>query len=377
MGKGEGFSRLGVQRGIRNIFVSEYFILILSVLIFLIAWAVIPNIANGQSLMNMLDNILPLFIIVIGQMFVLMLGGIDLSQTSIVGITSVIGAIFMTNSCAEARFGGSVLWGRLIGPDGGPMANSPWATPVAILIMIIVGVGIGLLNGWLISRFNMQPFMVTLIIQQLFLSLGVWLTQSFNIVGLPESFVLIGRGKLFGTVPYSLFIAVIVGILALLLLRKTVFGKWIVATGENKSAAEISGVPTRKMYLLAYAISGLTCVIAAIIYSGRLQQGSPTLSKAMLMDIVGAAVIGGVSMFGGKGKLKYAIIGCIFFTLLSTVLNMLRLSTFVVDIVKGLFILVAALLDVIRIRMSQKTFVMDAQERQTEQAGTVCANGKE
>lgn len=377
MGKGERGGGLGIKRGIRNIFVSEYFILILSVLIFLIAWAVIPNIANSQSLMNMLDNILPLFIIVIGQMFVLMLGGIDLSQTSIVGITSVIGAIFMTNSCAEARFGGSVLWGKLIGPDGGPMANSPWATPVAILIMVAVGVGIGILNGWLISRFKMQPFMVTLIIQQLFLSLGVWLTQSFNIVGLPDSFIQIGRGKLFGMIPYSLFIAVVVGALALFILRKTVYGKWILATGENQRAAQVSGVPTGKMYILAYAISGFTCVIAAIIYSGRLQQGSPTLSKAMLMDVVGAAVIGGVSMFGGKGKLKYAIIGCIFFTLLSTVLNMLRLSTFVVDIVKGLFILIAALLDVVRLRMSQKSFAADVQEKLTEQTGTVCANGKE
>lgn len=355
-----------VKTGLKSVFLSEYFILILSVLIFLVAWIVIPNIASIQSLSNMLDNILPLFILVVGQMFVLMVGGIDLSQTAIVGITSVFGAIFLTNSCNPDRFFQSPLWGILINEDGGPMANSPFAIPVAIIVMLAIGISIGLFNGWLIGRFKMQSFMVTLIMMQLVFSLGVWMTQSFNIVSMPEAYIEIGRGKLFGVIPYALFLALFVGLLAFLLLRRTVYGKWVLATGENQKAAQVAGVPVIKMYMLSFMISGICCVIASVIYSGRLQQGSPTLSRAMLLDIIGAVVIGGVSMFGGKGKIMYAIIGCIFFTLLGTLLNMLKLSTFVVDIVKGLFILIAVLLDVIRLRMSQSTLVVEEQEKTPE-----------
>ena len=135
-----------LKERLRRIFLSEYFILILSVLIFLVAWSVIPNIANLRSLQNMLENIIPLFILVVGQMFVLMLGGIDLTQTSIVGITSVFGAIFLTNSCDPARFGNAPIWGILINEDGGPMANSQFAIPVAIIVMLVIGILIGLLN---------------------------------------------------------------------------------------------------------------------------------------------------------------------------------------------------------------------------------------
>ena len=152
-------------------------------------------------------------------------------------------------------------------------------------------------------------------------------------------------------------------------MSKSKTGKWIYAAGENPEATRISGVPTDRMIITAYVLSGLFCAIASVIYSGRLQQGSPTMTRAMLMDIIGAAVIGGTSMFGGKGKVGWVLIGCVFFTLLSSVLNMLKLSAFIVDIVKGLIILVAALLDVVRTRMSEAQDMTDTNVISIDKAG--------
>ena len=337
-----------------RMFLSQYFILILSILIFLVMWPVNPNIASPRALMNILENLLPLFIIAIGQMYVLIIGdgGIDLSQPSIIGMTSVIGAIFLTNSVNELKLGSSVLWGTLLGPDGGPFANSPLATPVAILIMIIIGVLIGSINGFCIAKFKMPPFMVTLVTKELFLYIAIWLTQSFNITGLPDSFIEIGRGSIW-TIPYVLIIAAVMGVIASIILKRTVLGKWLYATGINSRTARVSGVPTNRVIIFAYAFSGFCCAVGSIIYSGRLLQGSPTLCRAMLLDIIGATVIGGTSMFGGRGRVSGVLIGCLFFALMGTVLNLLRLSPFIINMVKGLFILTVALLDVIRLRRSE------------------------
>ena len=330
-------------------------------------WPIIPNIANGRTLINMVNNLLPLFILAVGQMYVLIVAGIDLAQPSIVGLTSVVGAIIMTEAVDKARFGSSPLWGSIIGPDGGPLAGSPMAVPVAILAMLLVGAFIGFLNGFFITRFRMPDFMVTLVFQMLFLYLAIWMTQSFNIVSLPKAFIEIGNGSI-GFIPYALIIALIVGVVSYLMLNRSKTGRWLYATGENRSASKISGVPINKVVIKAYVISGICCAIASVIYSGRLRQGSPTMSRNMLMDIIGAAVIGGTSMFGGKGKVGWVLIGCVFFTLLSTVLNMLKLNTFIVDIVKGLFILFAAMFDVIRTRMAASQSTM-ADDGSLEKAG--------
>ena len=196
---------------IKELFLSQYFILILSLVIFGLMTIINPKIAGSRSLTNMLNNLLPLFIMAVGQMFVLIVAGIDLAQPSIVGLTSVLGAVLMTNSVNEARFGSSVLWGTVLGPDGGPLANTAAAVPVAIIVMLLVGMSVGLLSGLFITKFKMAPFMVTLVFQQLFLYLAIWLTQSFNIIGLPESFINIGR-KGIGVIPYALIIAAVVGV---------------------------------------------------------------------------------------------------------------------------------------------------------------------
>jgi ribose/xylose/arabinose/galactoside ABC-type transport system permease subunit len=137
-----------------------------------------------------------------------------------------------------------------------------------------------------------------------------------------------------------------------LLLSRTVFGRQVYAVGNNAKAAEISGVPVRRIVIAVFMIAGFCAAVAGMLYSARLEGGRPTIGGgSLLLDIIGATVIGGTSLAGGKGKITWTFIGVVFFVLLSNTLNYMRLSAFHIDVVKGVIILAAALLDVLRTRI--------------------------
>ncbi len=124
------------------------------------------------------------------------------------------------------------------------------------------------------------------------------------------------------------------------------------AVGANRKAAEISGVPVRRIIVLVFVLSSVCATVGAVLYSARLEAGRPTLGEGtFLLDVIGATVIGGTSLFGGKGKVLWTVFGVLFFVLLSNTLNLMNLSTFHIDMVKGGVILAAALLDVARSRV--------------------------
>ena len=147
-------------------------------------------------------------------------------------------------------------------------------------------------------------------------------------------------------------IAVAVALAAHTLLNRTVFGRQVFAIGANRRAAEISGVPVRRVIVAVFTISALCATVGAILYSTRLEAGRPTLGEGnFLLDVIGATVIGGTSLFGGKGKIIWTVFGVLFFVLLSNTLNLMNLSSFHIDMVKGAVIVAAALLDVLRTRL--------------------------
>src|SRR5262245_24603104 len=186
----------GVAGLARRLLLSEYFILYLTVVYFVCMATVFPDLASPRNLSNQLSNVWPLLAVAIGQTFVVIVGGIDLSQGAVMGFVSVVGAAVMTTAVDPALLGGSPLWGYLIDESGGLLAGSSWAVPVAIGVMLAVGLLIGFVNGTLISRFRMPAFMVTLIALMLFSSTAVWLTQSQNLVNLPAEFNRLGAGDI-------------------------------------------------------------------------------------------------------------------------------------------------------------------------------------
>ena len=328
-----------------RLFFSEYMIFVLTALYFL-AMAVLSILRvapegylSSANFANLLSRALPLFILAIGETFVLITAGIDLSITSVVVLSSVVGASIMTG-------------------DGGLLAGSPLAVPIGIAAMLATGLALGSANGAAITLLRMPPFIVTLTTMMFFNGFAVWLTRSQSIMNLPDGFNMLGQGAKYRvgsflvTVPWPLLVASSAAVAAHLVLGRTVAGRWLYAIGHNARAARLSGVPVRRTILFAYLASGACAATASVLYSARLETGSPTLvPTTILLDVIGAAVIGGTSLFGGKGKILGTLCGVLLITVIDNSLEMLNFQPFTIMIVKGSVILCAALLDTARNRL--------------------------
>jgi ribose/xylose/arabinose/galactoside ABC-type transport system permease subunit len=340
----------GARDLLRRILMSEYLILYLCLLLFAALYFVIPVIATPYNLSNLFSNIWPLFAVAIGQTFVLILAGIDLSQGAVISLTSVIGAAFIATAVDPVIFAKSPLWGVLLFDNGALLAGSPIGIPVAILAMMVVGLLVGLFNGLAVAFARIPPFMVTLVASMFCGAFAIFLVKSENIINLPPEFTGIGDDA--GFFSAAMIIAVTLAIVAQLVLSRTVFGRWLYAIGTNPRAAVVSGVPARRVIVMTYMFSGFCAAIASVIYSSRMGMGRPTLGDPLLLDIIGGAVIGGTSLAGGKGKIIWTFFGVVFLSLLGNALSLLNVPFFYIEIVKGSIILFAALIDVLRRRLN-------------------------
>jgi ribose/xylose/arabinose/galactoside ABC-type transport system permease subunit len=335
----------------RRLLMSEYFIFYLCVALFAVLIPFIPVIATPYNLSNLFSNIWPLFAVAIGQTFVLIIAGIDLSQGAIISLTSVIGASLIATKVDPAVFGESPIWGKLLFEDGAILSHSSLGLPIALLAMLAIGLLIGFINGSIIAYARIPAFMVTLVSQIFFAALAIYFVKSENIINLPKGFTTIGADS--GLLSIPLVITVALAVFAHFVLSRTIFGKWLYAIGTNMRASIVSGVPQRKVIILTYMFSGFCAAVASIIYSSRMEMGRPTLGAPFLLDIVGGAVIGGSSLSGGKGKVVWTLFGVLFLSLLGNALSLLNVPFFWIEIVKGSVILMAALIDVTRTRLLQ------------------------
>ncbi len=359
-----------IGRWTARVFLSDYFVLYVSLAYVLALAPFLPTLTNPANLANILSNIWPLLVVAVGQTFVLIIAGIDLSQGALIGLASVVGAMLIATGADPNVLGNAPLWGAVLTADGGPLAGVPWGVGLGIIAMLATGLLVGIVNGVSVAYLRMPPFMVTLVGLIAISAFALWLTQSNNIRPLPEGFTELGGGDLvsvylgeketpqiprreiYSFITWPAVIAIAIAVAAHLLLSRTVFGRWVYAIGANRRAAEISGVPVRRVVVAVFVISALCAAAAAILYSARLEAGRPTLGAgAFLLDVIGAVVIGGTSLFGGKGKILWTVFGVLFFVLLSNTLNLMNLSSFHIDMVKGCVIIAAAMLDVLRTRL--------------------------
>ncbi len=341
----------GLGAFFRRVLASDYFVLYLTILYVLCLSPWIPYFWSEGNLIDILSNTWPLLVIAVGQTFVLIVGGIDLSQTAVLALVSIVGAALICTSLEPDIFAKCVMWGRLVGEDGGLLAHSTIGLVLAIAVMLICGLAVGFINGVSTAVFKMPAFMVTLVTMMLFSAVALYLAGSENIMHLPDNFIMLGEAYDILSIPMA--IALAAAILAHVLLRKTHFGMQVYAVGTNPVASRISGVPVRKIIILAFMISGLCAAIGSILYTARMEMGRPTLGATMLLDVVGANVIGGVSLSGGKGKIIGTAFGALFFVILANTLSFLNLSFYTIDLAKGLVIFGAASLDVVRSRIAR------------------------
>ncbi len=287
----------------------------------------VPGFATGENAANVWVSMLPLLVVATGQTIVLITGGIDLSVTSIIALSSIAGAALITG-------------------DGGPLSGSLFAIPVAISAMLVVGAAVGWLNGWCTAKLKMPPFIVTLTTMMFFSGLAVWCTQSESIYNLPADFLFLGQNVWAATA-----ITAVVAICVQVVLSRSLLGQSLRAVGGNSRTAEVSGVHVARVTVIAYVLSGVCAAIASILITAQLETGSPVQWENNLLDIIGATVIGGTSLYGGRGSVLWTASGVLLLTLIDNSLNLMGLSYFVIMIAKGGVILVAALLDTLRHRV--------------------------
>lgn len=257
----------------------------------------------------------------IGMTFVLIGGGIDLSIPPVMATSAILGVMYMAN-------GGNSF--------------------VAFLIMIGTGMLCGLINGFAIAYLNMIPFVVTFSMQMITFGFSMWITNSTGVTGMNPAFqdtVLFNIGGF----ALPIFVMVLIMIAAQLFLKKSYIGRWLYRSGTNVKMAEVSGIPAKRTIFVTYLISGAMAGLAGVILSARMNSASATFGEdTIVMDIVGAAVVGGASTNGGVGTAFGAVFGAIFITIISNFTNMLHLSYNTTLVIKGALIIVFVALDMIK-----------------------------
>jgi len=292
---------------------------------------------TSNNLTNILVHSAVLGIMVIGQSFTLITGNFDLSAESTIGLTAVVGAFLLTAAGEPSNGSGLFL--------------SPFLT---VLVMLGLGLLIGEVNGLLITKLRMNNFVVTLSTMIVVRGLAFLLTHGKTVTHLPDSFKVLGHGSL-GPVPLSVIVVVAAFAVASVFTRGTRFGRDLYAVGGNRDAALASGIDPDRRILQVYLISGALAAFAAWIELGRLGVGATRIGEGMIFEVQAAAVIGGISLFGGRGTMLGALGGVLLLSSINAGLNLMQVSGFAIDMVRGIVILAAMLLDAQKVRYRQRT----------------------
>jgi ribose/xylose/arabinose/galactoside ABC-type transport system permease subunit len=303
-------------RKVKNL-LQKFGLLMVILFLVLIMSLVKPVFISSENIINVLRQVSINGVLAIGITFVIMTGGIDLSIGSIVAITAVI-----TGSLLEKGYG----------------------VAASISISMTAALAFGLFNGLLIAVGGLPPFIATLANMTIARGFALVYANGRNFVIVHEDFLRIGKGSIFG-IPIPIWILLAVCILAYIVLNFTVFGRHIYAFGGNRQAAKLAGVRTRLVEISAYMITGLLSGLAAIILASRTSAGQPTAGTGYELDAIAAAAIGGISMVGGSGTIGGTIMGFIIIGVMLNSLTLLNVSSFYQQIVKGIIIIVAVMLD--------------------------------
>lgn len=283
------------------------------------------TVTNGWNVMRQISvNIC----IATGMTLVILTAGIDLSVGSVLALCGAITASLLKNGIEipsqNLYIGFTLLGGVLAG--------------------ILVGSVLGLFNGWTITKFKVPPFVATLAVLTIARGLTMLWTKGFPISGLGDNFAFIGTGWFLG-IPLPVWISGIIVLIAVFITKKTRFGRYIYAIGGNESAARLSGIKINKVKIAVYAIAGALAAIGGIIVTSRLDSAQPNAGITYELDAIAAVVIGGTSLSGGKGSIWGTVLGAIIIGVLNNGLVLLDVSPFWQQVVKGLVILVAVIID--------------------------------
>ncbi len=290
-------------------------------------WLYEPRVLSSSNLYNVFRNAAFLAVIAAGQMLVMVTGGFDLSVGGTAALSSVVGAIVMTMISA-------------VYPDADLLVISG-----GVLAGLGTGLVVGLANGIAVALFNAPAFMVTLGMLSVVTGAAMYLTAGAPIYGLPELFTrTFARGTLF-EVSNLIWICAAVLVAVLALQSYLPFGRHIRAVGGNRHAAHLSGISTSATIIAAYAASGVLAATVGVLLMARLGSGQSTAGLDLMLQSIAVAVVGGVSLRGGYGRIERVAVAALFFAVIGNGMNLVRLDSRYQPIVIGVVIIVATLME--------------------------------
>lgn len=280
-------------------------------------------------------------VVAIGQMFVLLVGGIDLSVGAVVAVSSVLAVGLATD------------------------AGLP--TGLAVLIALLVGVAFGFVNGFLTTRFGISALIVTLGTMSIARGVAFIYTGGSNIAPIPEELRAAGRANILGF-PLVIVFALLIAVVAHIVLSRTRFGRSVYAVGGNSVAARLSGIRTNRITIAAFMISGLLASVGGLMISARLGAGAASAGSGLELVVIAAVVIGGTSLFGGEGKVAGTLLGVLLLGLVQNSINLLAVPANIDLVASGVVIIIAAGIDVYRRMTLEPALARRALERQMKLA---------
>ncbi|MCW0000205.1 ABC transporter permease [Pararhizobium sp. YC-54] len=321
------------------------FIALFAVIAFFSVFA--PNFLSAANIILMSKHVALNAFLAMGMTFVIITGGIDLSVGSIVGLCGMVAGGLILNGI-DLQIGYTMYFNVV----------------EVCLITLFVGVVIGAVNGLLITRLNVAPFIATL--GTLYVARGFALLssdgQTFpNLVGKPElattGFGFLGSGRIVG-LPVSIWILIVVALAAAYVAKYVPIGRQIFAVGGNERAARMSGIRVDRVKMFVYMFSGFCAAIVGIVISSELMASHPATGNSFELNAIAAAVLGGTSMSGGRGTIGGTIIGAFVIGILSDGLVMMGVSSFWQMVIKGIVIIVAVVVDQAQRRLQQQVTLM-------------------
>lgn len=306
-------------------FVSDYMMVILVIVLGVILSISTPTFLTVKNIMNILRQISINGFLAIGMSLVALTGGIDLSVGSIVALSGILTA--------------------------GMLNYTPLPIPIIVIIAIGVGLIMGSVNGFFVAYCGAPPFVVTLGMMTIGRGLTYIYCDGKPISKLPDAFLTIGKGSI-AMVPVPFIILLIVFAVFFIMLTKMKHGRHIYAVGGNAMAAKVSGINVKRVIMSVYMFSGICCGIAAVVLTARVSAGLPTSGDGYELDAIAATVIGGTSLAGGTGKLWGTLVGVLLLGMVNTGLDLLNVTSYYQQVIKGLIILGAVLIDARKNRKS-------------------------
>lgn len=316
-------------------FYTRFGTFLLLVIIFFVACMFVPGFFGQENLTNILRQIAVVVILAFGVQFVIILGQTNIALGSEIALIGCVSCMVMVGTQDAIGEGGALI--------------------LSIVVGLIVGALIGVINGYVITKFNIPAFIMTLGVTECARGAVLLLTGGKPISGMGGSFKFLGQGYIFSFIPVSVIVMIIAFIVCWILLNKCKFGRHLFAVGGNRYAAEASGIKTKMIVRKAFIIDGICAAIAGILFMSRMGTGQPSSGTTYEFKAITACVVGGTSLAGGSGTLVGTLIGAIIVGIIENVQNLLGVNAYWQQIVRGLIILIAVIIDVVTKRAAAKS----------------------